>query len=314
MKPLRVAVVGVGQMGQNHLKTYAKNSNFEIVGVVDVDSIQARKTADEFKCRALNLNDLPGQVEAVSVVTPSNTHFKIGSFLLQNGIDCLIEKPLAMDIDQCKSLVEIAGKNKRVLLVGHIEEYNSGFRYLQEMLKQNNEKPQFISCERFNYGSQRIEDADVVLDLMIHDLGCIIDLLGPDVKHLEVLSAHGFGHNPVFVDVATATLKCKDTLITLQASRISHHRHREFSLHTKSMSYFLNFISQQVSSYHHTQLRGQTTHPWVSPLECEIDHFYDCIQDRNKTPLTSGMKAAVTVKFIEEIQRHIYKPSHTRAA
>lgn len=314
MKPLRIAVIGVGQMGQNHLKTYAKREDVEVVGFVDTHPDRAKNIAEEYNCRSLTLDEIPGQVDAVSVVTPSETHFDVASFLLQNGVDCLVEKPLAMNEQESLSLVTLAKKHKRTLVVGHVEEYNSGFQYLQKALAQDPQKPKFISCERFNYGSQRIQDADVVLDLMIHDLGCVIDLLGERVKNLKILSAHGFGRSSKSVDVAAVTMQCDDCFITLEASRISHHRHREFSLHTESTSYFLNFISQQVSIYNETQLTEQTTHPWTSPLECEIDHFLECVRDHSKMPLTSGDKAAVAVKFVEEIQRQIYSASFIKAA
>lgn len=307
MKPLNVAVVGVGQMGANHLKAYLKRSDINIVGIVEVRTAHAKKLADEFNCHIVSLEDLPGKVDAVSIVTPSATHFPIGKYLLENGIHCLIEKPLATNMEQCKALVEVARRHQSVLVVGHVEEYNNGFRYLKDSLSLSNEKPEYIFCERLNYGSQRILDTDVILDLMIHDVGCVIDLLGRDVKNLTVSSASGYGRTTNAVDVVVATLKTPTCLINLQASRLSHHRHRQFSLHTKIHSYFLNYISQQVSIYREGQLSSQTSHPWQSPLENEINHFVECIRDRTKTILTSGEKAGITMHFVEEIQNRIYK-------
>ncbi len=305
MKQLHIAVIGIGQMGLNHLKAYQKRDDVHLVGIVEADNLYARHLAKEHNCEALTLDDLPEYVDAVSIVSPSQTHYKIGAYLLSKGVHCLIEKPLAMNMTQSKELVDISKKVNKVLLVGHIEEYNTGFKYLRESLERSSELPHYISCERFNYGSHRVEDADVVLDLMIHDLGCVIDLLGPDVRYLEVLSAHGHG-NKESVDMAIATLRARDCLMTFQASRLSHQRHREFILHSKSFSYFLNFISQQVAVYHNNQLTAQTSHPWMSPLEHEIDHFIECIRDPRKQPLTSGIKASITLKYVEEIQKKIY--------
>ncbi|MBX9977795.1 MAG: Gfo/Idh/MocA family oxidoreductase [Alphaproteobacteria bacterium] len=312
MKQLRVAVIGVGQMGVNHLKTYQKRDDISIVGIVDVDRTRAQNIAAEYNCRSLKLEDLPGHIDAVSIVTDSQTHFKIAGFFLSKGIHCLVEKPLAMNLEQSKQLVDSARASNAVLLVGHIEEYNSGFQFLRESLERNGETPQYIACERFNYGSDRITDADVVLDLMIHDLGCVIDLLGPEVRHLEVLSSHGAG-NAQSVDVAVANLRTKDCMINLQANRISHQSHREFSLHTKNFSYFLNFMSQQVSVFHKGQLTSQTSHPWVYPLESEVGHFIECIRDPKKQPLTSGIKASVALKYVEHVQRRIYKKTEDKA-
>lgn len=307
MKPIHVAVVGAGQMGVNHLKAYQKREDVHVVGIVDVRSSHADDIAREFNCRVLSIEDLRGSVDAVSVVTPSATHAKVGRYLLEQGIHCLVEKPLAMDLNQCKALVDVAAKMNTTLVVGHIEEYNNGFRYLKEALERNNEKPEYIFCERLNHGSQRIVDADVVLDLMIHDLGCIVDLMGVDGKKLQVLNAAGYSRDGNHADTAVATLKAPSCLITLQASRICHHRHREFSLHTKNHSYFLNYMSQQVSVYREGQLTSQTNHPWMSPLECEIDHFIHCIRDPSTKVLTSGIKAGLTMQYVEEIQNKIYK-------
>lgn len=305
MKKIRVAVVGVGQMGENHVKAYQQRSDVDFLGVVDVDPHRAREIATKYDCRALALEDLPNNIDAVSLVTSSQTHHKIGTHLLSKKIHCLIEKPLAMTLEQSKHLVSVASDHKAVLLVGHLEEYNTGFQYIRSHLERIGELPCAISASRFNYGSDRIKDVDVVLDLMIHDLGCVIDLLGPDVRYLEVLSATGVG-KANSVDMAVATLKARECIITLQANRVCHQRHREFILHTKSFSYFLNFISQQVSVFHKNQLSTQTSHPWKSPLEHEIDHFIECILDQNKIPLTSGAKASVTIKYLEDIQKKIY--------
>ena len=307
MKPLNVAVIGVGHMGINHVKAYKKRTDVNLVGLVDPHLKQGQGLAEEYNCRVLSLDELPGLVDAVSIVSPSNTHAKIGATMLSKGIHCLIEKPLAMTMDQSRALVDIAQKNKCVLLVGHIEEYNTGFQYLRECLEKNGEAPLFISAERFNFGSDRIQDADVVLDLMIHDLGCVLDLLGVNVRFLEILSAHGSGLKPSMFDTAVAVLRTKNCMITLQANRKSHLRHREFILHTQNFSYFLNFISQQVSVYRNNQLMSQTNHPWLPPLEHEISHFIECARNPEKQPLTSGMKASVTMKYVEAIQKRIYQ-------
>lgn len=307
MKKIRVAVVGVGQMGENHVKAYQQRSDVDFLGVIDVDSTRARDIARKYDCRALSMEDLPNNIDAASIVTSSHTHHKIGAHLLSKKIHCLVEKPLAMTLEQSKQLVSIAKENRVVLLVGHLEEYNTGFQYIRSHLERIGEIPRSISASRFNYGSDRIKDVDVVLDLMIHDLGCVVDLMGPDVRYLEVLHAAGMG-TATSVDTAVATLKARECIITLQANRICHQRNREFILHTKSFSYFLNFISQQVSVFHKNQLSTQTSHPWKSPLEHEIEHFIECIRDDQKTPITSGAKAAVTIKYIEDIQKKIYQP------
>lgn len=306
MKPISIAVVGAGHMGMNHLKAYQKREDVNIVGIVDVRPGYTQEIAKQFNCRSLSLDQLPGLVDAVSVVTPSATHLSVGRFLIEKGIHCLIEKPLAMNVEQCNTLVALSQKHKVTLVVGHVEEYNSGFIYLKNALRDTNEFPTSIFCERLNFGSQRIVDADVVLDLMIHDIGCIVDLMGHDLHNVKVVHASGYGRDSHYADVALATLKTPTCLIGLKASRLCHQRHRDFSLHTRNYSYFLDYISQQVSVYRENKLTTQTNHPWMSPLECEIEHFIECVKTPAVNVLTSGKKASLTMKYVEDIQRMIY--------
>lgn len=303
MKKLRVAVVGAGNMGINHLRVYQKRDDIDFVGVVEPDGDRARTISKEYGCKILELEELSGHVDAVSIVTPSNSHHTLGMFLLKKGIHCLIEKPLAVTLEQCKDLTNAS--NGAVLLVGHVEEYNQGFRHLKKELENSGEHPICISSGRFNYGSKRISDTDVVLDLMIHDVGCITSLLGKDTD-LRVIAAHGLGEEHDVVDQATAILGMKTCMITLQASRLSQRRHREFTVSTATKTFVLDYISQQVSTYDKGMLVLATDYPMKHPLECEIDHFIACIHDRTLEPLTSGEKATNALKCVSEIQRKIY--------
>lgn len=308
---LRVAVVGAGNMGVNHIRVYCERPDVEVVGIVDTDEHRAATISALYDIPTLAYDDLPETVDAVSLVVPSSLHRTLGVFLLEHKIHCLIEKPLALSVNDSQILIDTARAQGVTLLVGHVEEYNQGFRQLKKILHTTRESVRTIFCQRFNYGSDRVADADVILDLMIHDLGCVLDLVkSPD--QLRVLSAHGMcreGNITYNVDMATATLATQSCIVSLQASRMSHQRHREFVLQTDDHSYVLDFVSQQVYTYKQNQLIEQTDHVWVSPLEAEIDHFLACVRSAECTPITSGERARKALGFVEDIQNHVYQRS-----
>lgn len=304
---LRIAVIGAGNMGINHVRAYLMRDDIECVGVVDTDEARAAQVAAQFNLTTLSFKDLPGYVDGVSVVVPSSLHKQVGVFCLENKIHCLIEKPLALTVDDSDTLIKTATKHGVALLVGHVEEYNQGFRELKKILRTTGEPLRNIFCQRFNYGSDRVTDADVILDLMIHDVGCVLDLVGENA--LSILSAHGMcrAHSSSrYVDMASATMASGDCIVSLQASRMSHQRHREFVVQTDDHSYVLDFVSQQIDTYAKNQLIAQTGHVWKSPLEEEIDHFVECMRKNNVKPVTSGERALMALRCVEEIQHHVY--------
>ena len=123
--PIKVAVIGAGIMGKNHLRTYKNLSNFELIGVYDIFPEAAQAAAEAFGIKAFSsLEEVASSVDAVSVVTTSVTHAEVGEFFLNRGIHCLIEKPLATSKDECMRLINAAKSNNVTLLVGHIEQFN----------------------------------------------------------------------------------------------------------------------------------------------------------------------------------------------
>ena len=138
--PIKVAVIGAGMMGKNHLKTYKNLPNFELVGVYDIFSDAANAAADAFGIKAFSsLEEVAANVDAVSVVTTSVTHAEVGEFFLNKGIHCLIEKPLATTEDECLRLINAAKTNNVTLLVGHIEQFNPAVEQLHKILTDKSE-------------------------------------------------------------------------------------------------------------------------------------------------------------------------------
>ena len=183
--PIKVAVIGAGMMGKNHLRTYKNLQGFELVGVYDIFADAAKNAADMFGIKAFtSLDEIAASVDAVSVVTTSVTHAEVGEFFLNKGIHCLIEKPLATTEAECQRLISAAKKNNVTLLVGHIEQFNPAVEQLHKILT---DKSQICAIEarRMSAASGRITDVDVAMDLMIHDAEVVMSLVKSPVVNVQ---------------------------------------------------------------------------------------------------------------------------------
>ena len=175
MDRVRVGVVGVGALGQHHARVYASLPGTTLVGVVDIVPGRAEQVAGPLGTRALShYADLFGQVDAVSIATPTTLHAEIGEQFLNRGVHVLVEKPIAHTLEDADQLIPAARANDRVLQVGHLERFNPAVKQLREIVR----KPRFFEAHRMGLFSPRSLDIDVILDLMIHDID-IICLLVP---------------------------------------------------------------------------------------------------------------------------------------
>jgi len=182
---IKVAVIGAGMMGKNHLKTYKNLQGVELVGVYDIFPEAAKAAADMFGIKAFSsMDEVAKNVDAVSVVTTSVTHAEVGSFFLNRGIHCLIEKPLATTEDECQMLIKTAKDNNVTLLVGHIERFNPAVEQMGKILSDTS-KIRSLTAQRMSAASGRITDVDVSMDLMIHDIEVIQSLVKSPVVNVH---------------------------------------------------------------------------------------------------------------------------------
>ena len=185
---LRCGVVGVGRMGRHHATKYATMAGSKLVGVVD-DDVERRETvAETHGCGAWGTVEelIAAGVDAVSVAVPTTAHLRSAAPLLEAGVACLIEKPLANDVDEARRLVELSEKSGAVLMVGHIERFNPAVRALDRTTGIGNTGgsgvrhivPRFIEVHRVSPMTFRSVDVSVVMDMMIHDLDVVLWMMG----------------------------------------------------------------------------------------------------------------------------------------
>ncbi|MGB5328882.1 MAG: Gfo/Idh/MocA family oxidoreductase [Gammaproteobacteria bacterium] len=226
---LKVAVVGVGHLGKWHADKYAAAADCELVAVVDTNIENARDIAQKHGADAYSdYRDIIPLVDAISLVVPTSLHYKIAREFLEAGIHCLIEKPVTESITEAETLIEIARDNKLVLQVGHIERFNSVMIGIVERL----DKPRFIESTRLAPFTTRATDVSVILDLMIHDIDIILDLIDSPIKRI---SASGISVLSDTIDIANARIEFENHCVAnVTASRISRKRERKLRIFQKN--------------------------------------------------------------------------------
>lgn len=181
---LRVAVVGVGHLGSVHARIYSQHPEAELVGVVDVDGERATKVGAEFGCPGYrDISELPAKLDAASIVVPTSHHARVAVPLLERGIPCLVEKPIAKTAAEANSILDAARRGGVAVTVGHVERFQPGVRKIREL----GVEPRFIECHRLSAFSFRSMDVGVVHDLMIHDLDLVLHLMGSEVESLDAV-------------------------------------------------------------------------------------------------------------------------------
>lgn len=241
-KEIRTAVIGTGYLGRFHAQKYAELSNSKLVGIVDIDKARAEEIAKETKTTAYtDYTELFGKVDAVSIVTPTDTHAEIGRAFLNEGIDVLIEKPMTVTTKEAEELVTLAKEKKAILQIGHLERFNAAIVALEGRV--NN--PVFIESHRLAPFNLRALDVDVVLDLMIHDIDIILSLVDSEI---ETVQATGVPLISSKVDIANARLTFENGCVAnITASRVSKEPQRRIRLFQHDAYIAIDYATQHIS-------------------------------------------------------------------
>ena len=307
-KPVRVGVVGVGYVGQHHARIYSELPGVELVGLVDIDEARLQELGARHRvllCR--DYHELLGRVDAVSVAVPTLLHYPIAKHFLELGVDVLVEKPIAQSLTQADELVEIATGDERIFQVGHIERFNGAVKALEAIVK----GPGFIECHRLGPFVARNTDVDVVLDLMIHDIDIILNLIKSPVT---AVSAVGVPVISDQVDIANARLQFESGCVAnLTASRVSVERVRRIRIFQRDTFISLDYSQQEIAIYHRVLAEEGATAETIpkivkedisidkaEPLRVELESFIECVRSR-KRPLVSGEEGRDALKVASQI-------------
>ena len=337
---VRVAVLGVGSLGQNHARLYAelaKAGQIEFVGIFDTHGDTARKIAAKYNARVLNsIAEAIANADALNIVTPTSTHFDLAKQLLAQGKHVLVEKPMTDDTAQAAELVQLAQQKNCVLQVGHVERFNPVFKYLETAAPE----PRFIECHRLSPYPARSTDIGVVLDLMIHDLDVVLAFVKSPVTSVDAVGIPVLSKSE---DIANARLRFANGCVAnLTASRVSPERMRKirvFSGGTTTPSYVSLDYRAQEGFIYRVAREGERETPLLKkvlaaklgvgkdstivsqfagrkivrepvpiakdePLKLELQSFVECVREK-QTPVVSGESAKRALDLAFEITRQI---------
>jgi predicted dehydrogenase len=282
-KPIRVAVVGAGEFGRNHVRVWRELEGVEFAGVVDTNADRAKQIAAEFGTKVIgDLDALTAErVNAVSLAVPTKEHARVGCRLLDAGFDVLVEKPMAASLEEADRLIASAQRSGSILQVGHVERFNPAVVAAHKIVSQ----PMFFEVHRLGIFTPRSLDIDVVYDVMIHDLDILLSLVNAPVVDLKAVGI------PVItdrVDIAHARIEfATGTVANVTASRVSTERVRKMRFFQAHEYISLDFARQDA-----LRIRVQPGSPQPGigfeklpssteePLRAELRAFLDSVRTR----------------------------------
>jgi UDP-N-acetylglucosamine 3-dehydrogenase len=291
---IRVGVVGVGNMGQHHARVYSEISDCELVGVVDLDLALAESVAERHGTKAFtNHKDLMREgVDAVSIAVPTSCHYEIASFFLENGIHCLIEKPIAKTLDEGRRLVQLAEEKGVKLMVGHIERYNPAVRKMKEIVvKGLLGKILIVNTRRVGPFPPKVADVGIVVDLATHDIDVVRYLYGKEPS--KSYSKVGSIKHP-FEDHALILLDFGEGAASIEVNWFTPHKVRTAVVTGTDGIAYMDYIKQSIVIYNSEWVMEPKIENF-EPLKAEIAHFISCIRE-DKEPLTSGEEGLRTLE------------------
>ncbi len=301
--PLRVAVIGVGHLGRHHARIFATLDGARLAAVCDINRERAETVAVPLGARPVyDARELIGEVDAVSVAVPTESHAGVAVPFLERGVPVLIEKPLARSLEEADRLIDAADASGAVLAVGHTERFNPAVAVARAHVR----APRFIEVHRLGTFPERSLDIDVVFDLMIHDLDVVLSLVNSPVTSVEAVGV------PVLtdrVDIANARLRFENGCIAnITASRISRDRTRKIRFFQPDAYLSIDYAAQEVEMYR--LVRGDASRPVIEggkldvareePLKRELADFVAAVRERRE-PHVSGRDGRRALALAERI-------------
>lgn len=284
MSKVKIAVIGIGYLGEFHAQKYKANKNADLIGVVDTNMQRSEEISNKIGVKSYNdYKSIINQVDAVSIVVPTNLHYKIAKFFIENKKHVLIEKPFASNAAEARKLKKISEKNKTILQIGHLERFNKAFVELKDKVK----NPLFIECNRISPFKIRGTEVDVIMDLMIHDLDIIMSINKSKIKNIQ---ASGISVLTSKTDIANARIVFEDNCVcNLSSSRISDKIERKMRVFQKNSYFSLDYQNSSLDTYKKIKNKNvvsiekkENSFPQNDSLKDEIDSFVKCIKNNKK--------------------------------
>lgn len=312
-EPLNAVVVGAGALGRHHARVYAQHEKIRLLAIIDIDERARRELSTQWNCQGLaSLDELRERADLASVVVPTVSHAEVALRLIERGVPVLVEKPITLTVEEGRRLVEAAARRNVPIQVGHIERFNPAVIELGRHLR----TPLFIESHRLGPPTPRVQDIGVVLDLMIHDLDLILNLVRSEIESIDAAGV------PVLTpreDIANARLRFQSGCIAnVTVSRVTPERQRKIRFFQKDTYLSLDLLKPDLQIYRKVNGPGGSVniefeHPVLTnrePLALEIDSFIDCVEHRQE-PLVTGPDGVRALELAQKITDQVSRISRT---
>ncbi|MES0488823.1 MAG: Gfo/Idh/MocA family oxidoreductase [Leptospirales bacterium] len=321
-KDFRMGVIGIGRMGQYHVNVLSALNTHNLVGVYDTDIETGKKVSEQYSIINFETPEkLMEECDAVTIAVPTNLHYEMTKKALGKGCHVLIEKPITESIEQAKELIDMARATNKVLQVGHVERFNGAVIELQKIVQ----NPIHIETKRLSPFTPRIKDVGVVMDMLIHDLDIVINLVKSPLKSFTAVGRKIISDHE---DLATITLLFESGAIaTLNASRVSQLKQRVLYAMQENSYVKLDYTTQDIEIHRQASTVNLITPEEIrystesfvenlyvhkdNPLKSEQVHFYDCIVNNAKPLVSNDMDLEtlrITLESLEMIMSN--KPAY----
>lgn len=306
MSIIRTAVIGVGAFGQNHARIVGGLEGVQLVGVADSDSARGREIAAKHSTQYYEkYEDLAGLVDAVIIITPTSLHYETASFFASKGIHVFVEKPITATSSEAADLVRLAKEKNVRLKVGHIERFNPAWLSVRSSIT----KPLFVEARRTSPFPERIKDSDVIIDMMIHDIDLVLDLLQSPVT---VLKAFGMKVLTERYDMAQVWLEFENgSAANITASRVTPNKFRKLRVFEKDKYFSMDFLNRSSQIIEVSNENGKKALQISKPdivntdsLQAELSDFFSSVRGEAGR-CVDGEAAAEALALAERIVKEI---------
>jgi len=282
---MKCGVAGVGYLGQHHARIYSELETVELSGIFEVDDARAEELCSKYGCpRFTTLEALAEACDAVSVVVPTDRHHEVAMPLLAGGCHLLIEKPICQNLDEAADILRAAKTAGLLVQVGHIEHFNPVMSFLEEAVS----APKFITADRLAPFQPRGTEVGVVLDLMIHDIGIVLQLVNSPVEKVDSVGVTVLSKTE---DIANARIQFENGCVAnLNVSRVSSKKVREIRVFQPSGYLSLDFMNQAGHVVNVGAGGLEKTEVPIEkgePLKLELASFAESVRER-KSPKVGG--------------------------
>lgn len=300
---MNVGVIGTGTMGKNHARIYSELKGIQETYVFDANKTNSNEIKDLGAVACDSMEELLDNVDAVSICVPTKYHFQVAKEVIEKDIHCLIEKPIALSVDEAEKLFDLLRTRNLIVGVGHIERFNPIVAEIRKIIK----NPFFVQIRRHNPASSRITDASVLEDLMIHDIDILFNVLFAK-KNYIMHSAGNF-------DICKVMVTFNGSIASLSASRKASKKIRTIYIEEEDFTIEGDFMAQEIYTYHKPEKYGMENDRYtqeniiekvmvnkVEPLKVELKTFIDCVKKNSEFPITPE-QALNNMKICEEIKK-----------